>query len=197
MSKKSSLSHRMDVRTREEFADDIKTYTGIEGFVMMKWLEEMNVTTDNHFYAESTGVDNDGEVIDDFVGINHDYDIYMAEPPYGDETVSHVDIKHNYNNATATFKAHNLEAYIKHGVSMLVILGTGLNGRELRPTSYEDAWKQSFGRRQWALVHPAQIKNITDNVPCTKIRFMGNRPGFMIYKRQFGTYFDLREFEKV
>jgi hypothetical protein len=184
----------MDYRSRDEFADDIKTYTGIESFVMMKWLHEINALgtcTD----AVDTGCDNSGEVIEGFVGANHDFKVTMDDGTGPIEI--DVDVKHNYNNATATFKAHNLESYAKKNVHMLVVLGTGLNGRELRPPAYEDAWAQSFGRRTWALVTPRQIQAIIDNVPCTKIRFMGNRPGYMIYARQFDQFFDLHEFEKV
>jgi hypothetical protein len=189
----------MDYRSREEFADDIKTYTGIEGFIMDKWIQEMNATENKDgctWFAEDAGCDNSGKVIEGFVGVNHDYEVTCTHCGVTEQWFS-VDVKHNYNDATATFKAHNLEAYAKGDIWMLLVIGTGLNGRELRPPAYEDAWKASFGRRQWALVSPKQTQKIIDEVPCTKIRFMGNRPGYMIYARQFDTYFNMHEFEKV
>lgn len=199
MSKKSSLTNRMDVRTREEFADDIKTYTGIEGFVMDKWVQEIRlISPDSTVVVSSTGVDNSGKLIDGFVGVNHDYQIEITDFGHFDpSTVIKLDVKHNYHDATATFKAHNLEAYIKNNIWILLILGTGLNGGELRPPSYEEAWRRSFGSRAWALLSPADIQRLILDIPCTKIKFMGGRPGYIVYKRQFDTYFDLKPFEKI
>lgn len=192
---RSSLTSRMDVRNRQEFADDIKTYTGIEGYVMSKWIEERNsmgVPTD----AVSTGCDNSGKLIEGFVGVNHDYEVHTIDSD-GVRLMLPVDVKHNYNDATCTFKAHNLEAYIKHKTWMLVVIGTGLNGRELKPPAYDYAWSRSFGRRQWALVSPTEILKITEEVPCTKIKFMGGRPGYMVFKRQFDKYFRFHGFQKI
>lgn len=192
--KPSSLNHRKDYRTTEEFAADIKTYTSIESFVMQKWVEEMGCSGHQVNYVDS-GVDNDGELIGGTVGINFDFTINFIKKQTS--KLYRLDVKHNYNDATATFKAHNLDNYKKHGIHMLLVIGTGLNGRELKPEEYERAWQKSADRRKWALISPSDIKIITDRVPCTKLKYMGNKLGFIIYKRQFDLYFDLKKFEYV
>lgn len=184
------MRSRMDHRTHSEFASDIKTYTSIEGFVMKKWVLEMQHIGRPVCYWD-VGVDNTGDIIQGCVGVNADYGVSSIE---NDKTIL-VDVKHNYNDATATFKRHNLDAYIDNDIWMLVVLGTGLNGRNVSKEDYEGIWAGSVDRRVWALVGPPAMQTIIDEVPCTKLRYMGNKPGHIIYRRQFEQYFEFEKFQ--
>lgn len=181
----------MDHRTHSEFASDIKTYTNIEGFVMQKWALEMQHLERPVSYW-NTGVDNDGGIIEGCVGVNADYRIMCKNT---NESWL-MDIKHNYNDATATFKRHNLDAYIENDIWMLVVLGTGLNGRNISKEDYEETWVKSVDRRVWALVGPPAMQKIIDEVPCTKLKYMGNKPGHIVYRRQFEQYFEFEKFKE-
>lgn len=188
---KSSMRSRMDHRTKSEFASDIKTYTSIEGFVMRKWVLEMQHIGRPVYYWD-VGIDNQGGVIEGCVGVNVDYGVSSIN----DKTSILVDVKHNYNDATATFKRHNLDAYIKNDIWMLLVLGTGLNGRNVSKEDYEKTWVKSIDRRVWTLMDPPSMQKIIDEVPCTKLKYMGNKPGHIVYRRQFEQYFEFEKFQK-
>lgn len=183
---------RFDKRTKEAFAKDIKFGTMIEQFWMRKCLPEIikHNLYPGFLSIKENGVDNTGEFQNRPNG-NADFLVVT-------NTNEHpLEIKWAPTKGKITLKEQDLKNYVNQNADILLIYNnSNVSLRQPKHTNYSEHWSkilQFIEQIQWGIIYSSSIKSILKLTP-EKIYYMGNKPGFIIKEKDFGQYFNLRNF---
>lgn len=166
-----SLDRRRDVRTEEQFKQDIKEASERETMLMKLWYREMT-HRGHHVTFRNNGIDNSGEFVeqsdsrpDYFVTV--DGDSYLLE------------IKSNPYDHKQTFKVFDLQTYVKLRAKILLFFGLGKD-------------KQSFDKEKtrWGIIEPTAMEwMLVAKDQYTGDSKWGFKKVIVIYPREYDGYF--------
>lgn len=171
-----SLSNRMDTRTLDEFASDVKFGTLRERRLIDAWREI--VLKDELFEQmeiEDYGIDNSGGLIEDTRGAGGkpDFRAWVRGGELLKDGTHLIEVKYTPCLWKATFKKHDLSGYVRHKANILLIFG---NGRE--------------NPKKWALVKTGSIQEMLKFLEVKKTYpGMGGKPAVLVSESQFPTFF--------
>jgi len=184
---------RFDNRTIEQFKKDIKFGTMIENLWMkhsFDSIKKSNIYPDTVSYKEN-GIDNSGEYQKKSNG-NADFIITGNKDHL-------LEIKWCPTKGKVSFKNADLINYIKQSADILLIYNSGEETlKQPKDTDFDKHWDKiinNIKNIKWAIINTKSINNIVKKEKLINIRYMGNKPGFIIYEKDFEKYFTLRNFE--
>ena len=195
------MSKRFDNRTQQQFADDIYFGTAIEKYFWNQWVDRCSNRQDiNLANPRDNGVANDGAFI--AFGNTSGAD-YMADIDYSNIIVNDnhpIEIKWVPTFGKVTLKKADIESYLREGCSILFIYPseeTGINLRKPRNPTKDDIPThiqkiesvEKFIR--WGILTPEKLQQLHDFAEkkgWKKIRYMGNKLGFVILHNAFKYY---------
>lgn len=123
------MRNRYDVRTKEQFKDDIKKATATEAVLMAVYVDWLNTNLDADKYTFSDhGIDNTGEFIEDGKKVTHDADFILQRKGKRNKK---IDIKFCREERTCShLKVSQLDSYVQDDVCIVNFMG--LNGTNPR-----------------------------------------------------------------
>lgn len=176
-----SLDYRRDVRTVEQFANDIELRTKKETFLVQLFKKEMEYLG-HEITIVDNGVDNGGKLADK-VTCAPDYLITI------DGKKMLLDIKNSPVTHKCTFKVHNLRQYIKMGAGILLFIGTGQIDKNPESINYENT--------KWAIITTEAIANIVKFGQVYKEKTFGYKDCIKIKESDYTAYFSCQPLEHI
>lgn len=179
-----SLKYRIDTRTLEQFATDIKFRTEKEKCLMYLYVQEMK----NFGYdikVINNGVDNSGELCKK-VTARPDYKIFMrsTDNEFNGCLVYLVEIKNSPVSSKWTFKVSNLRTYVKCNAHILIFWGTGYIDRE--PENID------LDRTFFGIITPKKIESILESYQFYQESKFGNKTCVQIPVKDFDKWLKIR-----
>ena len=169
--KNRSLNRRKDIRTTEQFKEDIKSASKRERMLIELWQREME-HRGHKIEVFDHGVDNSGEFVE-HSNSNPDYRVVID----GKEEL--YEVKCNKWSHKLTFKVFDLKEYIRFGASILLFFGIG---------HQEDV--VDYETTRWGIIEPKAMEWMlagkTENRGDPK---WGNKPTVIIYPAEYEGYF--------
>lgn len=173
-----SPDRRKDTRTLKQFAKDIKKFTTRERLLVELFANEYRHRGHNVIILDN-GVDNTGKLVQKS-NSNADYELIIDGVP------GLYEIKCGPVPYKATFKAHDLEAYVKQGANMLLFLGTGYNTKKI-----------NMDETVWCIVTPQTMQRMLDENTIYKEKAFGGKPCVQVMQGHFKKYFQFERLEHV
>lgn len=169
-----SLNFRKDIRSLEQFAEDIKCRTEKERFLIELFVQEL-IKLGRKVKLENYGIDNTGKVVK-YSSCKPDYKLTIDDKVYLCE-VKNGPVSHKW-----TFKTYQLEQYIKYKAYIVLFWGTGFIDKD--PT------KIDIENTRWGIIFPDKIQQMLDYYEPFNFKPFGNKPCIKIPKEHFELYVD-------
>ncbi len=170
-----SLDRRKDVRTEEQFKQDILEGSKREKMLMDLWVSEMTYRGHKITYSDY-GVNNSGEFVEKSDS-RPDFCVIL------DGHQELYEVKSNPYDHKQTFKVHDLKTYIQYAASILLFFGLGKN-------------KESIDKEttRWGIIRPQAIEwMIAGKDHRTGDAKWGYKPVVIIYPNEYSAYFKTEE----
>lgn len=163
-----SLNYRKDVRSVEQFIEDIDFATKRERFLLEYWIA--NKAPEVKY--EDTGVDNTGKFIEEGTTNFPDFRLYEGEKSYLAE------VKANEYKHRNTFKVADLKTYIKNDAKIFLFYNLGKENINLGTSAL------------FAVIEPEAQLRILEDIPSVKSdRAWGYKPVVILREKDYSKYF--------